>query len=63
MEHLDGREPKKDKLNNSFEQLLEFLEKYPENVGKGIKQKAIGYLQKVHEGIENTLAIHAQNTY
>ena len=62
VEHLDGSEPKKDKLNNSFEQLLEFLEKYPENVGKGIKQKAIGYLQKVHEGIENTLAIHTHRT-
>lgn len=62
VEHLDGRTPEKKELNGAFQELIEFMDNNTEAVGKGVKQKAYSFLQKVHEGIENTLAIHTHRT-
>ena len=62
VEHLDGRTPEKNELNAAFQDLIDYMDNNTEAVGKSIKQKAYSFLQKVHEGIENTLAIHTHRT-
>ena len=54
VEHLDGRTPEKNELNAAFQNLIDYMDNNTEAVGKSVKQKAYSFLQKVHEGIENT---------
>ena len=62
MDHLDGSTPSKDYLDASFMSLVNFMEKNPETISNGLKTKINGIIQKVHEGMENALAIHIHRT-
>lgn len=62
MDHLDGSTPSKDELDASFMSLVDFMEKNPETISNGLKTKINGIIQKVHEGMENALAIHIHRT-
>lgn len=62
MDHLDGSTPSKDDLDASFISLVDFMEKNPETISNGLKTKINGIIQKVHEGMENALAIHIHRT-
>lgn len=62
MDHLDGSTPSKDDLDASFMSLVNFMEKNPETISNGLKTKINGIIQKVHEGMENALAIHIHRT-
>jgi len=62
MDHLDGSTPSKDDLDASFMSLVDFMEKNPETISNGLKTKINGIIQKVHEGMENALAIHIHRT-
>ena len=62
MDHLDGSTTSKDDLEASFMSLVDFMEKNPETISNGLKTKINGIIQKVHEGMENALAIHIHRT-
>lgn len=60
--HLEGKVKEKDALENSFKDLIQFMEMKPETVSGGVKSKVYGFLQKAHDGVENCLAIHIHRT-
>lgn len=60
--HLDGTNQEKKKLDASFEALIAFMEEHPETISNSTKGKVYGFLQKVHEGAANCMAIHTHRT-
>lgn len=60
--HLQGENETRSNLDNSIQQLINFINSNPESISRGVKGKVVGYLQKVQEGIENCLAIHIHRT-
>lgn len=62
IEHLDGREDAKTSLDQAFQQLSDFMNTNQEIISNGTKSKVYSFLQKVHEGTENCLAIHVHRT-
>lgn len=62
IDHLDGTEEKPNKLAESFNKLIEFMENHPETISNSTKGKVFGFLQKVQEGTANCMAIHTHRT-
>lgn len=60
--HLDGTHPEKDKLKTAFHNLSDYMNKNGEVISNGTKTKVYGFLQKVHEGVENCIAINIHRT-
>ncbi len=60
--HLEGTKQDKTELEATFQNLIDFINSNPEIIGNSAKGKVVGYLQKVHEGVENCLAIHIHRT-
>lgn len=62
IEHLEGTTVEKEALDASFQALVNYMEKNPETISNGLRTKINGVIQKVHEGMENALAIHIHRT-
>ncbi len=62
IEHLEGATPNKEALDGSFQDLVSYMERNPETISNGLRTKINGVIQKVHEGMENALAIHIHRT-
>lgn len=60
--HLEGKEKEKDALENSFNQLIQYMDDKPDTISSGVKSKVYGFLQKAHDGVENCIAIHIHRT-
>ena len=52
IDHLDGTDDNPNKLAESFNKLIEFMENHPETITNSTKGKVFGFLQKVQEGAE-----------
>ncbi len=62
IEHIEGTNPSRETIEASFQALVDYMEKNPETISNGLRTKINGVLQKVHEGMENALAIHIHRT-
>lgn len=62
IEHLDGSTQQRNELDAAFDELIRFMEDHPESVSNSTKAKVFGFLQKVHEGAANCMAIHTHRT-
>lgn len=60
--HLDGTHPDKEKLESNFQNLSDYMNENNEVISNGTKTKVYGFLQKVHEGVENCIAINIHRT-
>lgn len=60
--HLKEKEKNIDVLHSSFDKLIGFVKANEDCMSSSLKTKMFSYMLKVHEGIENTLAIHVHRT-
>lgn len=62
VEHLEGTTKDRSQLDDAFTQLIEYMDENTDKVSNSVKAKVYGFLQKVHEGVENSIAIHIHRT-